>query len=377
MIRWFAAKLPLEREPAPDAINLPLVRLTTETARQRWLILSCVWALIAWLAVLDTRAISDYVALLDDSAVLSADSLRLQRTVPSDYADAQTWVRFALALDSSGAWRLRHTDIDNAPHGRAVHWNSAFAHLVALGGKVRRAATGESIASATERSLAWINLPLLLAAIVLFSALVARRFGAAAGTLIALGMLGHAQFYAGFAPNNVDHHGLLSAASLGVVLGVLFMGVGWWRPRSEEFSLLPDSQRAARVGVLVSAVCGAIGMWISAASVIPTIAFAGAAGLLATWWFGARVDDGAQLDASLWQLWGRVGASLSLLFYFVEYAPHDIALRMEVNHPLYALAWLGGGELIALLAEWRIARVRPAIMEDRRRRGWRLSQHQS
>src|SRR6185369_5985790 len=112
------------RKAAPDATNQPLVRLTTETARQRWLILSCVWALIAWLAVLDSLAVRDYVALLDDSGVISADSLPLRRTVPSDYADAQTWVRYALALDSTGAWRLRHTEIDNAPHGRPVHWSS-------------------------------------------------------------------------------------------------------------------------------------------------------------------------------------------------------------------------------------------------------------
>ncbi|MEO5816042.1 MAG: hypothetical protein ABIT20_12260 [Gemmatimonadaceae bacterium] len=337
------------------------MRLTTETARLRWLILSCVWALIAWLAVLDSLAVRDYVALLDDSAVLPTASLPLRRTVPSDYADAQTWVRYALALDSTAAWRIRHTDIDNAPYGRAVHWNSGFAHLVAAAGRVRSATTRETIALATERSLAWVNLPLLLCVIVLFSTLVARHAGAAGGTLIAFGMLGHPQFYAGFAPNNVDHHGLLSAASLGVVLGIVFMGVGWWRPRDDGFSLMPNSPRAARAGAVLSAASGAVGMWISAASVIPTIAFAGGAGLLATWWLGARAgDDGATFDGDLWRLWGRVGASLSLLSYLAEYAPHDVGLRLEVNHPLYALAWLGGGELIAMLVEWRVAKTRPS-----------------
>ena len=335
------------------------MRLTTESPRQRWLILSCVWALVAWLAVLDSLAIRSYVALLDDSALLSADALPLRRTVPSDDADAQTWVRYALALDSTGAWRLRHTDIDNAPTGRAVHWSSGVAQVVSFAGRLRSAATGEVIATATERSLAWLNLPLLLLIVVGFSTLVTRRAGAAAGTLMAFGMIGHPQFYAGFAPNNVDHHGLLSAASLGVMLGALLMGVGWWRPVNGGFTLLPDSPRRARAGALLSAVSGAIGMWISAASVIPTIAFVGTAGLLATWWLGGRtVDDGAQFDGNLWRLWGRVGASLSVFFYLVEYAPQDMAWRLEVNHPLYALAWLGGGELIAMSAEWRVAGVR-------------------
>ncbi|MEO8337459.1 MAG: hypothetical protein ABI664_20950 [bacterium] len=337
------------------------MRLTTETPRQRWLILSCVWALIAWLAVLDSLAIRDYVALLDDSAVVPADSLPLRRSVPSDYADAQTWVRYALALDSSGAVRLRHTDIDNAPSGRAVHWSSLFAHVVAVGGMVRSAATHEGVAAATERSLAWINLPLLLIVVIGFSALVARHFGAAAGALIAFGMLGHPQFYAGFAPNNVDHHGLLSAASLGVVLGALLMGAGWWRSLTVDGSLLPDSSGAARAGAMISAASGAFGMWISAASLIPTIAFVGGAGLFAACWMGNRArDDDAQFDGSTWRLWGRLGATLSFLFYLVEYAPGNIAWRMEVNHPLYALAWLGGGELIASLLEWRVSKARPS-----------------
>ncbi len=338
------------------------MRLTSESRRQRWLILVCVWVLIAMIAAFDTLALRDYVTLLDDSALINATSLPLRRSVPSDYADAQTWVRFALALDSTGDWQLRHTDIDDAPDGRAVHWSSAFAHVVALGGKLRRASTGEPLTLATERSLAWINLPLFLAVVVLVSTLIARRAGAAAAALVALGMLGHPQFYGGFAPNNVDHHGLLSAASLGVVLGVALMGVGWWRTQVDRWSLLPESRSAARTGAIVSAVSGAIGMWISAASVIPSIAIAGAAGLAVTWWGGARArDDGAVFDATLWRLWSRVGAALALVFYLVEYAPHDIALRLEVNHPLYALAWLGGGELIAMAAEWRVVARRPAI----------------
>src|SRR5262249_48123992 len=34
--------------------------------------------------------------------------------------------------------------------------------------------------------------------------------------------------------------------------------------------------------------------------------------------------------------------------------PFDLGMRLEVNHPLYALAWLGGGELIAQILSWRV-----------------------
>ena len=32
-----------------------------------------------------------------------------------------------------------------------------------------------------------------------------------------------------------------------------------------------------------------------------------------------------------------------------------VGLRLEVNHPLYALAWWGGAEFVALLAERHLA----------------------
>jgi tetratricopeptide (TPR) repeat protein len=154
--------------------------------------LSCVWALIAWLAVLDALAVRDYVALLDDSGRSPPDALPLRRSAPADYADAQTWVRYALQLHESRSWQLRHTDIDNAPHGRNVHWNSAFAHLIDLGGRARSAATGEPFATATERSLAWFNVPLFLGLVILFSAWIARIAYRSHAHVLALRLFGEA-----------------------------------------------------------------------------------------------------------------------------------------------------------------------------------------
>jgi hypothetical protein len=335
------------------------VQLSTETRRTKWSILSLAWIVLAVLALLDTLAVRDYVALLDGTAAVSADGLPLQRSVPSDYADAQTWVRHALALQEGGGWQLRHTDIDNAPAGREVHWNSAFAHAISVAGRIESAVTGQPLPRATELALAWFNLPLLMLAVIGFSAWVASRAGAAAGVLIAFGMVGHNWFYLGFAPNYVDHHGLLSAATLGLVLGALFMGAGWWMPVTDAPGLLPSSRPAARRAALASAWCGGLGMWISAASVIPTIALVGAGGLAAGWFAHPRAtESGAELDPDLWRLWSRIGAAVSFAAYLLEYAPSHMGLRLEANHPLYALAWLGGGELVAMLLEYRVARRR-------------------
>ncbi len=322
------------------------------------------WALAAVLATMHAFAMRDYVGLLDRAAPrVPPITTPMRHIVPTNYADAQNWVRYALTFGGEAPSRVRYTYNDNAPAGREVHWSSGFAHLVAGAGRLRQIVTGEPLSLATERMLPWFNLPLLLAAVVVFSTWVARRAGAGAGAFVALGMVGTEAFYGGFAPFYVDHHGLVTAATFGVVLGAIFMGAGWWRaaePGLEQ--LLPSSRAAARGAAIFSAVCGAIGLWISAFSTIPVIALTGFAGLVAAWSL-RRVErrDGAEFDAGLWRLWGRVGAAGSVAFYLVEYAPAQLGMRLEVNHPCYALAWWGGSELVALLAERRLATAAPAV----------------
>lgn len=332
----------------------------------RWLILVCTWVLLACLATMDTRAVRDYVAMLDDSGTLPPDSLPLKRSLPTEYSDAHTWVRYALAVQEGAPWQVRSTDIDNAPAGREVHWSSAFVHLVATAGRVQRAFSGEPLPTATENALAWFNLPLFLAVVIAFSAWVTARAGTPAGVLTALAMGGYRWFYDGFAPNYVDHHGLATAACFGVALGAVFMGAGWRRSPALDRSLLPSSRESARAAALVSAVAGGLGLWLSAASVIPTIGAVGVAGLLAGMWLGPRAaHNGLEFDGSIWRLWGRVGASVAIVGYLVEYAPHHFGMHLEVNHPLYALAWLGGAELVASGVEWRLSGIRVPI--------WRLT----
>lgn len=324
------------------------------TGLTRWLPETATILGVAVLASGEMVTTREQVSLLDQSGTVPSETLPLQRSVPGSYSDAMTWVRLALQLQESGQVRLRHTDIDNTPFGREVHWSSLFARLVLAAGQVQRAFTGEPLIRATERALAWFNLPLFLLVVALAVTWTGSRVGPAAAVLLGFGMVGHPQFYEAFASNNVDHHGLIVAACLGLVLGGMFMGAGWWRP-SENNSLLPPSPRKARRAAVVSAVAGSIGMWISAASLFPAIVFVASAGILATWWTGSvAVQNGASFDPQTWRVWGRVGAAGSLIAYLLEYAPANFGLRLEVNHPLYAIAWLGLGEFVAGLGLRRI-----------------------
>jgi len=334
------------------------MRLTQESPRVRWSIMFGTWVLVALLAAWHSRLVGDYVTLLDSLGRRGAPlTTPLQRVCPSNFMDAQTWTRYAVALQAGAPARVRFTDTDNAPLGREVHWDSGFAHALAAAGRLEQARTGGALPQATERALAWFNLPLLLGLIGLFSAYAAQRAGAGAGVVVALGMFGSHDFYAGFLPTYVDHHGLLSAAVFGVVLGAGFAGGGWWQSGEVAAGrLLPVSRNEARRAMIWSAVCGAVGMWLSAATVIPALVIVGAAAVVATWWHGraslatdstSSPLEGAEVDPGLWRLWGRVGAGLSVFFYLLEYAPAHLGWRLEVNHPLYALAWWGGAELMA------------------------------
>jgi tetratricopeptide (TPR) repeat protein len=296
-------------------------------------------------------------------------SVPLQQISQGFAADGQTWIRHSLALAEGNTLRLRETDSDNAPAGREVHWNSGWAWWLVLMGKIRAALTGQPLPAALEQAARWANLPVLLLVLAGFSAWACRRHGATGAVVVALAVVGHRGFYEGFYPAYPDHHGIISATILGLALGAVFMGAGWWRARDEKSSgadhLLPASEAEALRAASLSAACGAAGLWISAASLVVPIALTGLAGMAVAVFAGRDLRAaGAVASPAVWRRWGRAGAAVSFLFYLLEYAPHHFAMRLEVNHPLYSLAWLGGGELVAGVLAWRqdAAVRRPAVL---------------
>jgi tetratricopeptide (TPR) repeat protein len=87
----------------------------------------------------------------------------------------------------------------------------------------------------------------------------------------------------------------------------------------------------------------------------------GIGGVICAWLFSRRSEQQRpQFDAALWRLWGRVGCAVALAAYLIEYAPSHFSLRLEVNNPLYALAWLSGAEIVAMTGErWATGTASP------------------
>ena len=284
--------------------------------------LALAWALAAYLLFTDARNVRDYLTLASNLGLRGEAQAPtpLRQVFPAFAPDAQVWIRHALWLDEGGhGFRLRHTDIDNAPMGREVHWNSGWAWAIAGAGHAHRALTGLPLPLATERAAMWLNPLALFVMILVFSSWALRRMGLLPALFITSAMVLQARLLEGFFPYYVDHHGLLTASVFGLVLGAMSM------------------VRGIRGAAVFSALAGAFGLWVGAASTIPAIAATAVAGAIVA----------PHSDARAWRTWGAVGAAAALAFYALEYFPHHMAPRLEVNHPLYAIAWLAAGELVA------------------------------
>ena len=267
--------------------------------------------------------------------------------------DGYTWNRHAEHLGGNGEWRLGPTDLDNSPDGREVHWNSGFALYLRGLGEIYRAINGDSLRNSIFRMSIWANPILLIFAIGIFSTLSARRFGPLCGTVIAIGMVAVPTFYEGFMPAYPDHHGLIAFTLLGMIFGIAWAGAGWVQAADGNDFVPPRSLKQARHGMIFSAICGAVGLWISAFSAAVVLGAIGVAALVSLLLAQTQaVRSGSVFHPGLWKLWALWGALGSAFFFLIEYFPYDMSMRLEVNHPLYALAWLGGGWSIAILSDW-------------------------
>ena len=331
------------------------MQLSQENYSTRWFVLLCAWVLAALMLFSQAGRMRDYLNIVSQLGLRGAPaaSTPLAQPFPAFAADGQTWVRHALALHEGDSLQLRYTTIDNAPDGREVHWNSVWAWTILGAGQIHRMFTGLPLPTAVEHATLWLTPLVLLVLVVVFSLWATRRAGIIAGVVVIAAMTCSDRMYEGFFPTYVDHHGLLTVAVFGLMLGAVFMGGGWWMEGTlNKQAILPDSQKKARKAAVLSALSGAIGIWVSAASTIPPIALVGISGLLAVFVQGRKAaQDGAVFDGIAWRLWGRVGAGASFVFYLVEYFPGHMEMRLESNHPFYALAWLGAGELIAEFCE--------------------------
>lgn len=240
---------------------------------------------------------------------------------------------------ATGEWRLRHVDYDNAPMGRTLFSPSPYRWWLATVAWFEHLFSKQSLGLAVERAALWVD-PALQGLFLLSAAGFAWwRFGWLSSVVLALGIALLFPLAAGFVPGAPDSRNLTHVVSFASVLALIagMRGVG------------SDGARA-RPWFIAAGVLGGIALWLSVSAVPILIGIA--LGALGATWLSRRKPETAALP---WRAWAWTGAGATLGAFLVEYAPAHLdlkALRLTEVHPLYALAWLGGGELLVRGGAW-------------------------
>lgn len=265
-----------------------------------------------------------------------------QRVLPLGYPDSYHWIRQTQDMLAAGDWRVRAVRYDNAPEGREVHWSSGLRWWLAGLGLLEHRVSGRPLGAAVERA-APLAMPLSLGLLLLLGTpWLARRVGSLAATVVPPLFVTCLPLYEHFGAEAPDHHGWVIACGMATV---------WALVAGVVSSVAGEPSSRARWYFILSGFAGGAGLWISAATQVPVLIAVGIGAVLATW--RSSLDSASCGSPGLWRAWGLTGAATSLGFYLLEYAPAHFGWRLEVNHPLYALAWAGAGDLLARGMSWR------------------------
>ncbi len=271
---------------------------------------------------------------------------------PGHNNESYQWIAQTQAMVAAGEWRLRHVDYDNAPTGRTTLTPSPYRWWLATVGWCHQRLIGGPIGLSIERAAVWAD-PILHLLFLGAGVILARwRFGRLPALLLSLGIAALFPFAGGFLPGAPDARTL---TQLVLFASLLTLAAGVW---SAESSLA-----AARRWFAIAGALGGGALWLDVSVVSVLIAVGG--GAAATIWLGRR---GASV-ALPWRTWAVAGAIATLAAYLLEYAPAHLdlkAFRLTEVHPLYALAWLGGGELLTRFQ----SRPRDGKMRTRDRLSW-------
>jgi len=333
-------------------------------------------------AVTSLRLGDTPVPAIDPTSPTGFEAGQHRLILPTAGTDGYHWILQTERILAGEGLRIRRTTVDNAPHGREVHWSSLPRWWLAAVARARSVLDpGLSPALALEEVAAGAGALALAFLLLVGTPLLARRFGPVPASLFALSWVAVFPLYETFMAGIVDHHGFLAMSGFAGVIFLVAGGAGWVRDGTSGGARglpVPDERSARRCFVAAGIVSG-IGMWVSAATTIPLLAATTVGAVLAAgapFGAGSLLGSGAEIDGvrpapGLWRVWGAAGCATALVAYALEYAPQHLGVRLEVNHPLHALAWLAGGDLLAR-ASWAVSRPfgLPPGPEAGQRRRW-------
>ncbi|HXQ80600.1 MAG TPA: hypothetical protein VN775_04755 [Opitutaceae bacterium] len=325
--------------------------LPSRRPSRAWFVIPlCAFGFLVWTDTLRVRRV-DYVS---GTAGWSPAAPGADRTagdpgwqprliVPEHDNESYEWLDQTRQMFARGEWRVRHVDYENAPFGREEYAASAYRWWLGLLAWADRAASSRPLAMSVERAALFADPLLHMLLLAGTTILVAWQFGVFPAALVSIGLVALFPFAAEYLPGAPSDHGLAQALAIWSVLpllaGIKALHSGGARGRVH-----------AHRWFLLAGVAGGVGLWISVAHQVPLLLGIGLGALMAAGLEGGG-SAGKPADGSgtaPWRTWALGGAAASLGAYLVEYFPaHMGSLQLRAVHPLYGLAWLGGGELLA------------------------------
>jgi len=275
--------------------------------------------------------------------------------VPEHNNASYEWLDQTRQMFARREWRVRHVDYENAPFGRDVSAASPYRWWLGLLAWCDQQISARPLGQAVE----WAALVadpllhlLLLGGTVIF---VMRRFGAYPAALLSIGLVVLFPLATEFLPGIPEDRGLAQICAIWSLLPLL-AGAG------AANATAADAGGRARRWFLVAGFIGGLGLWISVSHEVPVLVGIALGGLIAAWVnrSDAKTNPAGARGTLPWGAWALGGAATSLGVYLIEYFPaHLGSWQLRVNHPIYGLAWLGGGALLAWTVAW-IERGRPS-----------------
>jgi len=264
--------------------------------------------------------------------------------IPERNEDSFHWIAQTQQMFAFREARVRHVDYENAPFGRDVSSASPYRWWLGALSWLDHALCGRPVGMSVERA-ALVADPLLQLVLVAGAAAVAaRRFGLFAAALLSVALAAVFPVASGFLPGMPDQRGLAWICALGSILALL---AGMNPPAGAQGGAPED--RGPRRWFALAGVAGGLGMWISVPTQVPVTAGLFIGALLSAWVSGRAGGPGAAPGGpGLWRTWSLSGGATVLAAYLAEYFPGDLgSWRLDLVHPLYGLAWICGGELLA------------------------------
>ncbi|MEO6004831.1 MAG: hypothetical protein ABIZ04_24200 [Opitutus sp.] len=311
-----------------------------------WLLLPvCAVALLLWSDhrwIQRVEAISrvdSEEATLDAASPTGYAGRKRWLIVPEHNLHSYEWIAQTQQMFAQKTWRVRQLDYENVPAGREVHAPSPYRWWLGLVAEFEQKISGKPIGWSVERAALFAN-PLLHFFLLVASAVfVGRRFGLVAAAVFTTGLATFFPLASAFLPGVPDSLGLAQICALWSVLPLVALA------RDGSAKSLARTTASFWLGGFA----GGIGLWIDAGTQLPIIGGIFLGGLLAAAVSrrSAQSPQAAAEFARAWRGWALTGAGTCLVAYLIEYFPRGMDLRLQVNHPLYGLAWLGAGELLA------------------------------